>query len=125
MNFKKIFTFIIFLQLIFNIAAANPVSKGKFKDWEVFTASTEQGTICFAQSEPKERSPKNFDREPSRLFVTFRPNENINDEVSVTSGHTYKTSSVNAKSGKNEYSFFRKKILLGFLTRKMKKNLLI
>ena len=101
MNFKKIFTFIIFLQLIFNIAAANPVSKGKFKDWEVFTASTEQGTICFTQSEPKERSPKNFDREPSRLFVTFRPNENINDEVSVTSGHTYKASSVNAKSGKN------------------------
>jgi hypothetical protein len=108
MNFKKIFTFIIFLQLIFNIAAANPVSKGKFKDWEVFTASTEQGTICFAQSEPKERSPKNFNREPSRLFVTFRPNENINDEVSVTSGHTYKASSVNAKSGKNEYSFFSK-----------------
>ena len=102
MNFKKIFTFIIFLQLIVNIAAANPVSKGKFKDWEVFTASTEQGKICFAQSEPKERSPKSFNREPSRLFVTFRPNENISDEVSVTSGHTYKASSLNEKSCQNE-----------------------
>ena len=40
------------------------------------------------------------------FFVTFRPNENIRDEVSVTSGHVYKSSSVTAKSGKNNFSLF-------------------
>ena len=108
MNFKKIICSISILFLTSNAFAANPVSGGKFKDWEVFTADTDQGKICFAQSEPKERSPKNFEREPSRLFVTFRPNENVKDEVSVTSGYTFKPSTVNAKSGKNEYPFFSK-----------------
>ena len=40
------------------------------------------------------------------MFVSFRPNEYIRDEVSVTSGHEYKSSSVSAKSGKNNFSFF-------------------
>ena len=108
MNFKKIFLSLIFVLFISKTFAASPVSTGTFKDWQVFTANTEQGKICFAQSKPKTRSPKNFKREPSKLFVTFRPQENIKDEVSVTSGHVYKTSSVNAKSGRNNYAFFSK-----------------
>ena len=109
MNFKKIFLSLVFVLFISKTFAANPVSTGTFKDWQVFTANTEQGKICFAQSKPKTRSPKNFKREPSKLFVTFRPQENIKGEVSVTSGHVYKTSTVNAKTGRNEYAFFSKK----------------
>jgi hypothetical protein len=108
MNFKKIFLLLVSVLFISKTFAANPVSTGTFKDWQVFTANTEQGKICFAQSKPKTRSPKNFKREPSKLFVTFRPQENIKDEVSVTSGHIYKTSTVNAKSGRNNYAFFSK-----------------
>ena len=108
MNFKKIFLSLVFVLFISKTFAATPVSTGTFKDWQVFTANTEQGKICFAQSKPKTRSPKNFKREPSKLFVTFRPQENIRDEVSVTSGHIYKMSTVNAKSGKNNYAFFSK-----------------
>ena len=40
------------------------------------------------------------------MFVTFRPGENVKDEVSITSGHTYKSSSVVASSGKSSYTFF-------------------
>ena len=109
MSFKKIFLPLVIILFTSKTFAANPVSTGTFKDWQVFTATTEQGKICFAQSKPKTRSPKNFKRESSKLFVTFRPQENIKDEVSVTSGHAYKTSSVKAKSGKNNYSFFSKK----------------
>ena len=108
MNFKKIFLFLVIVLFISKTYAATPVSTGTFKDWQVFTATTEQGKICFAQSKPKTRSPKNFKREPSKLFVTFRPQENIKDEVSVTSGHVYRTSTVNAKSGRNNYAFFSK-----------------
>ena len=108
MNFKKIFLSLVFVLFISKTFAATPVSTGTFKDWQVFTANTEQGKICFAQSKPKTRSPKNFKREPSKLFVTFRPQENIKDEVSVTSGYIYKTSTVSAKSGRNNYAFFSK-----------------
>ena len=108
MNLKKILLTLAIVLFAPKIFAANPVSSGTFKDWQVFTATTEQGKICFAQSKPKTRSPKNFKREPSKLFVTFRPQENIKDEVSVTSGYIYKTSSVNAKSGRNKYAFFSK-----------------
>ena len=108
MSFKKIFLSLIIVLFTSKNLMANPVSSGTFKDWQVFTATTEQGKICFAQSKPKTRSPKNFKREPSKLFVTFRPQENIRDEVSVTSGHIYKMSTVNAKSGKNNYAFFSK-----------------
>ena len=108
MCFKKIFLISIIVLFASKTFAANPVSSGTFKDWQVFTATTEQGKICFVESKPKTRSPKNFKREPSKLFVTFRPQENIKDEVSVTSGHIYKTSTVNAKSGRNNYTFFSK-----------------
>jgi len=108
MHFKKIFLFLVIVLFASKTFAANPVSSGTFKDWQVFTANTEQGKICFAQSKPKTRSPKNFKREPSKLFVTFRPQENIQNEVSVTSGHIYKTSTVKAKSGRNNYAFFSK-----------------
>ena len=40
------------------------------------------------------------------MFVTFRKSEKIKDEVSVTSGHEYKSASVTATSGKNEFSMF-------------------
>ena len=108
MIIKKIFLISVIVLFASKSFANNPVSSGTFKDWQVFTATTEKGKICFAQSKPKTRSPKNFKREPSKMFVTFRPQENIKDEVSVTSGHVYKTSTVNAKSGRNNYAFFSK-----------------
>ena len=55
---------------------------------------------------PVKRVPASVKRDDSRIFVTFRPVDNVRDEVSVTSGHTYKTSSVTGKSGKSSYSFF-------------------
>ena len=108
MNFKKLFLSLVIFLFASKTFAANPVSVGTFKDWQVFTTTTEKGKICFAQSKPTERSPKNFKREPSKWFVTFRPQENIKDEVSITSGHVFKASSVNAKSGRNNFSLLSK-----------------
>ena len=108
MSFKKILLVSIIVLFASKTFAANPSPNGTFKDWQVFTATTEKGKICFAQSKPKTRSPKKFKRKPSKLFVTFRPQENIKDEVSVTSGYVYKKSTVIAKSGRNNYAFFSK-----------------
>jgi len=82
-------------------------SIGKFKDWETFTVTENNNKICFAQSIPILRAPKKFERNPSRLFITFRPSEDIKDEVSATSGYTFqKEKIVKAKTGKKTYDFF-------------------
>ena len=108
--YKKI-TFIILFYFIFSISQAeeNLKSVGKFKDWETFILSQEGNKICFAQSIPVVRAPKKLKRDPSRLFVSFRSDENIKDEVSVTNGYDFKIKApVTAKSGKKSYDLFSK-----------------
>ena len=105
---KKTFYIFIFLSLFFSstVIAADPKSIGKYKNWETFVYNDTKGKVCFAQTVPLERAPKNFKRQPSRLFVTFRKSENVKNEISITSGHEYRSSSVIAKSGKNEFALF-------------------
>ena len=109
MLFKKFFTIIFLILFSLSASANTPRSTGKYKNWESFTAQTEKGKICFAQTVPTKRAPSSIKREKSKLFVTFRPSENIKDEVSLTSGHDYKSSTVTASSGKKRYSFFSQK----------------
>tara|TARA_Y100000590_G_C15593458_1_gene967036 strand:- start:109 stop:624 length:516 start_codon:yes stop_codon:yes gene_type:complete len=108
--YKKIIVVITFC-FVFNVLKAedNLKSIGKFKDWESFILSQEGSKICFAQSVPVVRAPKKLKREPSRLFVSFRPAENIKNEISVTNGYEFKPKApVAAKSGKRSYDLFSK-----------------
>ena len=109
MLLKKIFIFLILVVFSSNSLAVTPRSTGKYKNWESFVAETDKGKICFAQTVPTKRAPAAVKRNESKLFVTFRPSEDVKDEVSLTSGHDYKTSSVTARSGKRKYSFFSQK----------------
>ena len=106
---KKIFLLITLIIFSFSAFANTPRSTGKYKNWESFVAETEKGKICFAQTIPTKRAPGAIQRDQSKLFVTFRPSESIKDEVSITSGHDYKSSTVTASSGKKKYSFFSQK----------------
>ncbi|MDC0369917.1 hypothetical protein OAM71_00465 [Pelagibacteraceae bacterium] len=118
MYFKKIV--ILFFLITFSVqASANtPRSTGKYKNWESFSMETDKGKICFAQTVPTKRAPSSVKREQSRLFVTFRPLESIKNEISITSGHPYKSSSVTARSGKNKFSFFSQNNFAWLLDRK-------
>ena len=90
-------------------AEENLKSLGKFKDWESFVLLQNENRICFAQSIPVIRAPKKLKRDPSRLFVSFRPAENIKNEVSVTNGYEFQPKApVTAKSGKKAYNLFSK-----------------
>ena len=109
MHIKKIFILITLILFSINAFAVTPRSTGKYKSWESFVAETDKGKICFAQTVPTKRAPAAVKRDKSKLFVTFRPSEEIKDEVSLTSGHNYKTSSVTVRSGKRKYSFFSQK----------------
>jgi hypothetical protein len=110
MSIKNILLIILF-SLISSISLAeeNLKSLGKFKDWESFILSQEGAKICFAQSIPVIKAPKKFKRDPSRLFVSFRPAEDIKNEVRVTNGYEFKLKApVAAKSGKKSYDLFSK-----------------
>ena len=104
---KKILLFsIIFLITSLSKTLASDLKKiGKFKDWEVMVVTEASGKVCFAQSIPVLQAPKK-DRRDARLFVTFRPNEKIIDEISITSGYEFNSkNSIIAKSGKKKYKF--------------------
>ena len=92
--------------MFYSLAPAEEVKKiGKFKDWETIVIKKDTDVVCFAQKKPVLQSPKNNPRE-ARLFVTFRPNEKIIDEISITSGYEFNNkNSIIAKSGKNKYKF--------------------
>ena len=111
MSIKKIILIALFSFLFNNISNAeeNLKSIGKYKDWESFVLTREETKVCFAQSIPVVRAPKKLKRKPSRLFISFRPNENIKNEVSVTNGYEFKIKApVTAKSGKKSYDLFSK-----------------
>ena len=110
MPIKKITLLILFLSIC-SIAYSeeNLKSIGKFKDWESFILLQDGNKICFAQSIPVVRAPKKLKRDPSRLFVSFRPGEKIKNEVSVTNGYEFKPKApVASKSGKKTYDLFSK-----------------
>ena len=90
-------------------AEENLKNLGKFKDWESFILTQDGNKTCFAQSIPVVRAPKKLKRDPSRLFISFRPTENIKNEISVTNGYEFKLKTpVTAKSGKKSYDLFSK-----------------
>ena len=97
---------IIFFTIFSNQVFSDEVKKmGTHKDWETFIIKSETGKICFAQSKPVLQAPKKDPRE-ARLFISFRPGENITNEISITSGYNYNTkNSIKAISGKNKYTF--------------------
>ena len=106
MSIIKKFIFIIFLTTFANQINAEEVKKmGTHKDWETYIVKSNSGKVCFAQSKPVLQSPKKNIRD-ARLFISFRPAENITNEISITSGYEYNNkNSISAVSGKNKYKF--------------------
>jgi hypothetical protein len=106
MSIIKKFIFIIFLATFANQVNAEEVKKmGTHKDWETYIIKNDAGKICFAQSKPVLQAPKNNLRD-ARLFISFRPRENISNEISITSGYDFNNkNSIKAISGKNKYTF--------------------
>ena len=104
---RKIFIIVslFFISGLSNLSAEEVKKIGKYKDWETIVFVDDNNKVCFAQSSPVLQSPKNNQRD-ARLFVSFRPNDKISDEVSITSGYEYNNqNSITAASGKSKYKF--------------------
>ena len=106
MSIIKYLIILIYFSILHNQSIAEEVKKiGKFKDWETMVIKNDTQFVCFAQSKPVLQSPKKNKRE-ARLFVSFRPNKKILDEISITAGYEFnKKNSITARSGKNKYKF--------------------
>ena len=102
----KNFIILVLISLFATSVNSQEIKKvGKFKDWETMTIIEQTGKVCFAQSVPVLQAPKSNPRE-ARMFVSFRPAEKINDEISVTAGYEFNSqNSITATSGKSNYKF--------------------
>jgi len=96
---------IIFITWCGQLSAEEIKKIGKYKDWQAMIITESDGKVCFAQSSPILQAPKSNKRD-AKLFVAFRPNEKIINEVSVTGGYEFNNkNSVTATSGKNKFKF--------------------
>ena len=106
MSLIRYFIILLLFVTFNNQAIAEEVKKiGKFKDWETMVIKNNSKFVCFAQSKPVLQSPKTYKRE-ARLFVSFRPEDKISDEVSITSGYDFNSqNAILATSGKSKFEF--------------------
>lgn len=80
-----------------------------YGDWGVYTAQTGRSKICYALSQPQDRLPKNLNRDPAYLFVSFRPAENVKNEVALVLGFTAKENgAATASIGNASYALITK-----------------
>ena len=99
------FFYFIFIFSATFVSAEELKKIGKSKDWETLVLIKDNELTCFAQTKPVLQSPKANQRE-ARLFVSFRPNDKILDEISTTSGYEFNSqNSILATSGKSKYKF--------------------
>ena len=126
MLLKKILITLILIIFSVNAFAVTPRSTGKYKNWESFVAETDKGKICFAQTVPTKRAPAAVKRHKSKLFVTFRPNEKITNEISATAGYEFnKNNTVLATSGNNKFKFDIKQQGFAWMTSNKKENIMV
>lgn len=54
-----------------------------FSDWSAYTAQTGKSKICYALSQPKSRAPASIKDTPAYVFVSYRPADNVRNEVAA------------------------------------------
>jgi invasion protein IalB len=76
-------------------APAQPTLLGQYGEWGAYTGNSNGRKVCFALGKPSatETKPANRPRDPSFLFISTRPAENVRNEVSVIIGYSFKPNS--------------------------------
>lgn len=71
---------------------AEPTLIGQFGTWGAYSATPNGKKVCFALAKPSssKTNPPNRPRDPAYAFVSTRPAEKVNHEVSVMIGYALK-----------------------------------
>ena len=74
---------------------AEPTLLGQFGTWGAYTATPNGKKVCFALAKPSssKTNPPNRPRDPAYAFVSTRPAEKVNNEVSIMIGYALKPGS--------------------------------
>jgi hypothetical protein len=86
-----------------------PTLLGQYGDWGAYTASPGGKKICFAIAKPSssETNPPNRPRNPTYMFISSRPADKVNNEVSVIVGYPFKPSSdATLAVGSNSFALY-------------------
>jgi hypothetical protein len=74
---------------------AEPTLIGQYGTWGAYTATPNGKKVCFALAKPSssKTNPPNRPRDPAYAFVSTRPAEKVNNEVSIMIGYALKPGS--------------------------------
>jgi hypothetical protein len=74
---------------------AEPTLLGQFGTWGAYTAMPNGKKVCFALAKPSssKTNPPNRPRDPAYAFISTRPAERVNNEVSIMIGYMLKPGS--------------------------------
>lgn len=56
------------------------------RDWGAYTSTQNGARICFILSRPQQRLPTELRRGDGYIFVTFRPADNVRNEIAIVMG---------------------------------------
>jgi hypothetical protein len=78
-----------------DVGGAEPTLIGQFGTWGAYSAAPNGKKVCFALAKPSssKTNPPNRPRDPAYAFVSTRPAEKVNNEVSVMIGYALKPGS--------------------------------
>ena len=75
-------------------AGAKPTLLGQYGEWGAYAATPGGKKICFAIAKPatSETTPPGRPRNPTYIFISSRPADKVNNEVSIIIGYPFKSS---------------------------------
>jgi invasion protein IalB len=88
---------------------AQPKLLGQYGIWGAYTAAPGGKKICFVLAKPSasETNPPNRPRNPVYIFISSRPAEKVNNEVSLVVGYPFKPGyEANAKIGSSAFPLY-------------------
>ncbi len=73
---------------------AKPTLLGQYGEWGAYTATPGGKKVCFAIAKPatSETTPPGRPRNPTYIFISSRPGDKVNNEVSIIIGYPFKSS---------------------------------
>jgi hypothetical protein len=86
-----------------------PTLLGTFGDWGAYRGNSSGRKVCFALSKPvsAQTNPPNRPRDPTYLFISTRPAENVHNEISVIMGYPHKPDSdATVEIGSDKYAMY-------------------
>jgi len=81
----------------------------KFRDWVLYSHTGDPETICFIASQPGEKKPTGYNKQPSYFYISAWPDSGIKAEISVNIRKELESdSTVTVQIGGSRYRLFTK-----------------